>query len=706
MSATAPAPAGTDHAGADAGAVPAAPRQPWLHDLVALLRAPTQVWSPPSGQITGEGVSGAVHADTRVLSRCVLRVAGVEPVPVGHDVVAVDEGVFTSLTRDVSRYGSDPVVRLERRRHVAAGRVSEDVEVRSWREDGLQVDVTVELACDFAPVHLIKAGRTAWPATPVATAAGARWSEGDVAVTVDAPGADVEVHAAGLTLRWPVDVPMGGERRVSWSVQVDTTGPVTTGTEQAEHPQHAIHPDHPRLAVHGDDPRWGPVLHGALSDLGGLRMPLAGVAGASFLAAGAPWFLTMFGRDSLWAARMLLPVSTSIAADTLRALAHFQGRGHDPATEEAPGKILHELRAMPFPISGGPDDPVERVLPPVYYGAIDSTPLWILTLHDAWRWGMPAGEVAALVPNLRRALEWLVTDGDVDGDGFLEYQDSTGTGLANQGWKDSGDGIRDADGLVPPTPLALCEVQGYAYAAAVAGARLLREHGEDGADELTRWAGHLRARFRESFWVRDAVGPFPAVALDGDKRPVASLTSNIGHLLGTGILDDHECAVVVRRLLAADMFSGFGLRTLSASAPGFTPVGYHVGAVWPHDTAITIAGMAAEGAAESVPLAVGLLDAFSAFGNRPPELFCGDSRESHPRPLPYPAACRPQAWSSAAAVSLLASMLGLRPDHDRLVAAPVNPWPFGALSVRGLAVGGRRFGVDVDSGGRCTVTEL
>jgi glycogen debranching enzyme len=670
--------------------------QPWLHDLVPALRAPTQVWSTPSGQIDGEGATGCFHADVRVLRRVALTVGGDPPVPIGHHLVAVDDVVFTGLLRGHSDFGADPTIRIERRRQVFPGRITETVDVRSWSPSATRLQIAVELATDLARVDDVKGGKRVADRVPQVGPGEIRWGDEAVRLRVVAPGATLTPDRLAATLSWVLDVPAGGRASVGWTTEARAPGSTLAGARS---------PAPRRPTVRGSDHRWGTVLHQALSDVEGLRMSMAEASGHDFVAAGAPWFLTLFGRDSLWSARMLVPFGTSLAGSTLRALASLQGERLDPGSVEAPGKILHEVRAGDFAIGALPGDLTARSLPPVYYGAVDSTPLWLLTLHDAWRWGLPPEEVEAMLPAAERALEWLVRHGDMDGDGFLEYRDETGSGLANQGWKDSGDGIRHADGSPARGALALCEVQGYAYAAARAGADLLDAHGRGGANELRDWAERLRTAFRAAFWVEDHAGPFPAVALDHDKRAVASLTSNIGHLLGTGLLDDRESAMVARRLCAPDMFSGFGIRTLSSAAAGFSPVGYHVGTVWPHDTAIAVMGMAVAELPETGTVADGLLDAMHAFGGRPPELFSGDPRDSHPIPLPYPAACRPQAWSSAAAAALLAAVLGLRPRAGRPTSHPVRPWPFGALAVHGVRFGDQAFVVEVDADGRATVDE-
>jgi glycogen debranching enzyme len=368
-----------------------------------------------------------------------------------------------------------------------------------------------------------------------------------------------------------------------------------------------------------------------------------------FFAAGSPWYLTLFGRDSLWTARMLLPLDLEHAQGTLRTLARLAGTRVDPETAEAPGKIMHELRREEVALD-------DVSLPPLYYGTIDATPLWVCLLHDAWRAGLDSEVVRALIPTAEAALRWITDYGDPDGDGFCEYIDESGHGLANQGWKDSGDSIRFSNGTIATGPVALCEMQGYAYEAAISGADLLDAYGVDGGDRYRSWAESLAVRFREAFWCGSGDDSYPALALDGAKQRVDSVTSNIGHLLGTGLLNPAEEERVARRLAAPDMDSGFGLRTMSSADGGYSPLSYHCGSVWPHDTAIVIGAMVRAGLARyAAGLVEGLLRASVAFDQRLPELWSGEGR-----PVPYPAACRPQAWSAAAAVVLAGALPAVR----------------------------------------------
>jgi glycogen debranching enzyme len=412
----------------------------------------------------------------------------------------------------------------------------------------------------------------------------------------------------------------------------------------------------------------------------------------------------LFGRDSIWAARMLLPLGTDLAAGTLRALARRQGGVLDARSGEAPGKIMHELRRHEFHVAV---DGEHLSLPPAYYGTVDATPLWISLLHDAWRWGMPADSVEQLLPALTSALSWLDEYADPDRDGFVEYLDTSGLGLANQGWKDSGDAVRFADGRFAEAPIALAEVQGYAHQAAVHAAALLEAFDRPGADRWRVYAADLAKRFRTAFWVDGPNGPYPAMALDRAKRPVDALTSNIGHLLGTGILSAPESARVAELLAEPELSGAFGLRTMSDRNAAYNPLSYHCGSVWAHDTAIAVAGLAAEGHARpAAELVEGLLSAAEAFEYRLPELHGGDSRRDNRRPTPYPAACRPQAWSAASSVAIVHALAGLRPDvpAGRVALRPLAGAPLGGLTARGLRVAGQPVTVAVDRDGSAVLT--
>lgn len=670
--------------------------QPLLHNLVSTVHAPASALSSTDGQIRESGVQGVFFADNRVLSQAYLLVDGREPEPIAHHLNGPGAARFVALIRWAGDHTADPTVRLDRIRRVTATGTNEEIRISSTASTPVSLSVSIDLSCDFAPIEVVKSGG-GQPLHPAVAESSESlvWQHGGVRIGVNAPDATLRA-GENARLSWDIALAPHEYAELRWSATVtDTQAVVVTPA----HPS-----DWTRPEVTTDDHRISRLLEQSLDDLQSLRLAEATSPGDTFLGAGVPWFLTLFGRDSIWAARMLLPLGTDLAAGTLRVLARRQGRGLDDRSGEAPGKIMHELRRHDTQFSGN-----GMHLPAAYYGTVDATLLWISLLHDAWRWGMPHDEIVDLLPNLEAALGWLDKHADPDGDGFVEYIDTNGHGLANQGWKDSGDSIRYSDGRQAESPIALVEVQGYAYQAAVHGAALLDAFGLAGAQRWRDYAGQLAERFRAAFWVDGPMGAHPALALDRFKRPVDSLTSNIGHLLGTGILSPAESARVAELLQAPAIADGFGLRTMSSADQGFSPLSYHCGTVWTHDTAIAITGLALEGhGVAAASLATGLLHAAETFDFRLPELHGGDSRHDISRPVPYPAACRPQAWSAAASIAIVHAMIGLQPDvpAGRIRLRPLAGAPLGAVTAHGLRVAGQPVSAAVDRTGAATITEL
>jgi hypothetical protein len=621
-------------------------RQPLLHESVIALRAPAQVWSGQDGSLGGSSIDGVYLGDTRVLNGFAVTVDGrlgehLRTTPLNASVVR-----FDSLYRGLDAPdGTDPGVRGRLTRTVGTAGVTHRFELHSRRP--IETELRVELHADLTGMPTVKAGASSTPPVVKETPAGASWGNGAVTASLDAPHAVITAEGATITLTWELALDDEDSAAVDFELTVTDSAAVVFA---APGPAPWTPPE--LSGINDELARW---VHRALDDLDALRMVSDRAPGEQFLAAGAPWFFTLFGRDSLWAARMLLPLGTELAASTLRTLASVQGAASVVDTAEHPGKIMHELRSTAMAFGEG-DHAVE--LPPLYYGTVDATPLWIGLLVDAHRAGMPDDEVRALLPHLDGALAWMRDFGDSDGDGLLEYVDESGRGLSNQGWKDSGDSVQWRDGSLAVGPIALCEVQAYAYQAAIGGAELLDTfRGPGSGDEWRAWAERLRHEFRARFWVSDPAGDYPAIALDVHKRPVDTVTSNMGHLLGTGLLHPDEAALVARRLVSPELASGFGLRTMSTDSAGYWPLSYHGGSVWTHDTAIAIAGLAADGfAAEAAELSEGLLRAAVAFDCRMPELHSGDALADGPAPAPYPAACRPQAWSAAAAITVLTTL--------------------------------------------------
>ena len=630
-----------------------ATRQPFLHDAEVVLEAPAQAWSRADGGMRAP-IDGVFAGDVRVLRGLRVEVAGSTAEHVATERRDAATARFTALLRGLDGAGADPRVRLETTREVHPGGVTDRLVVVSARDVPVPLEVTVVLLPDATPMPEVKAGVTAGApgAAPVLTRTpdGVSWSAEEVESSLVADGWSAEVDAGAVRLRLATVLAPGGGAEASWTIRTRDRAAVVAA------PVARI----PLSAPPTGEPDLDAWTTAALSDLEALQLSLPATPGDVFVGAGAPWFLTLFGRDAIWTARMLLPLGADLARGTLRVLAAQQGRRTDAATGEEPGGILHELRRAENAVAGGP------VLPPRYYGTVDATPLWAVLLHDAWRAGLADEDVLALLPALRAAMSRLAAAVPVDG--FLAYADAHGRGLANQGWKDSGDSIQWADGRLAEAPIALCEVQGYAHEAALAAAVLLEAFGApEEASRWRSWAAALAARFRSAFWVDDERGGHPAVALDAGGRAVDSLTSNIGHLLGTGILDAADERRVADLLVDPRLDSGAGLRTLATDAAGYWPLSYHGGSVWPHDTAIAVHGLLRAGFPDQArTLATGLVAAARAFGWRMPELYSGDPGA----PIPYPAACRPQAWSAAAAV---VARSALRPDPTPARAAAHRP---------------------------------
>lgn len=669
--------------------------QPALHQLATCLAAPTVAASGSDGQIRPEGAQGVLHADLRVLSEAVVTVDGEEPEAISSAPRGASGYRFTGLLRRLGDPVPDPTVRVDRVRAVRPGRVEEQLVLSSTAREPVEAVLRVRLAADLAAIDVLKSGGADEPVPPQVDDGTCTWAAGDVTATLRADHVDVRAADGGVELVRQVRLEPRTTVTTTWVLDVVDTGGVVAAAPPREG-------DLPRVVA--DDPRLARWFEASAGDLDALRMTRAGQSDDVFAAAGSPWYLTLFGRDSLWAARLSLLLGTDLAAGTLRALAGLQGTADERSSQQQPGKVLHELRRAELVVDGSGTH-----LPPVYYGTVDATPLFVCLLHDAWRWGLPDEDVRALLPAARAALDWVAGPGDADDDGLLEYVDTEGTGLANQGWKDSGDSVRFADGRQAEPPIALAEVQGYAHEALLHGADLLEAFGDDATSTYREAAARLRARFHEAFWVHDDEhGRYPAMALDGAKAAVDAVASNMGHLPGTGVLDEAEEAAVAALLARPDNDSGFGLRTMSTTSGAYSAFSYHCGSVWPHDTAIALQALSRAGLGEhGRGLVHGLVAAAEAWSYRLPELWSGDSRDEVGVPVPYPAACRPQAWSVATAPAVLQVLLGLRVDvpAGRATLRPLRPSPVGALRVEGLLVAGKPCAVEVDAAGEVLVAE-
>lgn len=639
--------------------------------------------SDVAGDVAGGGSSGFFFRDVRHLSRWTLTIDGA-PMRVLSSRVVDYYSARVFGTRPIARVGANPPISIQRDRIVAGG-VHEDLWVRNHSEVEQRVAIELAFGSDFADIFELKG-----PAEEGAVAAAAaEVGEREVTLWHERRGARRGTHIAWSADGRAVDdrlvfdlvLPARGE----WQTCLDLsslieekrhgprTGHAGFGKLEPQLPRslEAWLSDAPTLDTDAD-----PVAHTyrrSLVDLAALRFrPLSDVSW-SLPAAGLPWFMALFGRDSLITAYMALPFQPHLAATTLEALGELQATERDDFRDAQPGKILHEVRQGWLATLG--ETPHSA-----YYGSHDATPLFLILLDEYERWTGDRELVRKLEPAARAALEWIEGPGDPDGDGYLEYETRSSKGLRNQGWKDSWNAILFADGRLAEPPIATCEIQGYAYDARRRAARLARIcWGDDAlAERLEGDAAALRERFDRDFWL-EARGHY-ALALDRDKRAVDALTSNVGHLLWSGIVPEKRAQGLRDRLMAPDMFSGWGIRTMSSEDAGFNPIEYHDGTVWPHDTAIVAEGFRRYGFRDDASRLVwALFEAAEEFDYRLPEVFAGFDREITKVAVEYPTASRPQAWAAAAPLLAIRTMLGLDAEDGVVRSAPSLPDPIRRL---------------------------
>jgi glycogen debranching enzyme len=667
---------------------------------VTLIEGSTFCISEPGGDILTERSHGLFVRDTRMLSRWELRVNGLEPQPLTMTMSEPFAGLF--LGRMPPKAGhADSTLLVVRRRYVGDG-MREDITLRNTSAKPKRCAITLAAEADFADLFEVKGQARPRVAASVA-------ATDDMLVITSGRGerrqelrliADENPSVADGVLTWRMQVPAHGERTLTVEAVAVNDGVALKLRHPRGRPVDLTRPAK-RLRkwrqrgpqVRTEDRNLAAVLSRSVEDLGALRIFDPEHPSWPVVAAGAPWFMALFGRDSLLTAWMLLPWDPGLALGTLRTLAARQGTEVDPGSEEEPGKILHEVRFGPaasFALNGRS----------AYFGSADATALFVMLLGELQRWGGKESAIAALLPNADRAMEWIENYGDADGDGFVEYCRKTRDGLVNQGWKDSWDGINFADGTIAEAPIALAEVQAYVFAAYKARAQLARHAGDErGAATWRKKAKQLKRQFNERFWLPDR--GWYAIGLDKDKRPIDALTSNVGHCLWTGIVDKDKAGAVARQLMSPEMFSGWGIRTLASTMGAYNPMSYHNGSVWPHDNALCAAGLMRYGFIEQAQrVSDAIIDAAEHFGYRLPELFCGFDREEFSAPVPYPTSCSPQAWAAAAPLQLLHSLLRFAPEvsSGQLWCAPEVPDRYLPLRVSGLRVGKSRLSVDMGDG--------
>ncbi|MDO8107850.1 glycogen debranching N-terminal domain-containing protein [Isoptericola sp. b441] len=672
---------------------------PLVADAVTLVDGTTFCLSDAAGDIAPGTAAGLYVRDTRILSSWALEVDGhrIQPLAVlpGQDGFSA---VHVARTPPPPGRADSPLLVLVDRR-VGEG-MCVQVTVRNLAARPTTCTVRVRVDADFADLFEVKEGVTRAAAVAVrAVRADGLWLQAP-----DRPRRALRVSGQGAYV---------GPDGLSWSLTLGPREQVCVGLEadavidgQPLSPSHrcgsAVHESWPAARMRSwrtstasigtADPGLAHTLERSVEDLGALQIADPDDPDVGVVAAGAPWYMALFGRDSLLTSLMALVLDQGLAVSTVRALAALQGTRTEPRSEEEPGKIPHETRH-------GPRARARDV--GAYYGSVDATPLFVVAVGELVRFGLDEALLAELLPHVDRALDWMVNRGDRDGDGFVEYCRATPAGLLHQGWKDSFDAITFADGRPAEPPIALCEVQGYVYAAFRARSEMAAVLGD--AAGARRWderAARLREAFDARFWL-PARG-YLALGLDGAKRPIDALTSNAGHCLWSGIVLPERSGALAEQLVGARMFTGWGVRTLASDMAAYNPVSYHNGSVWPHDNALLAAGLMRYGHVDAAQrVAIGVLEAADAFDGRLPELFCGFDREEFATPVPYPTSCSPQAWASAAPLSLVRTLMRLEPAVPQGLVRidPVVPWRYLPLEVADMPLAGTRVTIGVDPDG-------
>ncbi|HLF69030.1 MAG TPA: glycogen debranching N-terminal domain-containing protein [Gaiellaceae bacterium] len=682
--------------------------------MLTILEGSTFCISDERGDIAGE-TSGFYAHDTRFLSRLTLRIEGERPLLLSSGRVEHFAASFYLRNPSANRLPHD-ALSIARERFVGTG-MHERVAIRNESMQRLEFELSLELAADFADVISVKLHDFALgdpqSAPPLPPPAPETHDVEGRQILLEDPAGDLRTRVVfsrlGLLRDGSVVYDLSLEPHERWELGVEVL-PALHKEAELEPVEHA---DEEREILGDAVAAWTlrvPRVRGgweslrrafdrSIADLAALRMR-TGEFRRPLFAAGMPWFMTVFGRDTEITSLQTLLLGPEVAVGALEALAEVQAREDDPSIDAEPGKIVHEIRH-----GRAAETWFHR-----YYGTADATPLFLVLLAETWRWTDDAVLASRLREPALRALEWIDRDGDRDGDGFVEYLRRADHGLANQSWKDSGDSQRFHDGRMAEPPIAPVEVQGYVYDAKRGVAEIAREVWRDRglAERLEDEAEELRARFDEAFWI-DERGGFYALALDAEKRKVDARCSNMGHLLWSGIALPERVEAVVDQLLAEPLWSGWGIRTMSSDETAYNPISYHNGTVWPHDTALAAWGLARHGYVEAARrVSRALVEAAGHFDWSLPEVFAGYARDETPFPIAYPTAARPQAWAAGTPILLVRVLLGLEPDRarQRLVTTVTDELPswLDGLRVEGVRAFGRTWTVAVDRN-RVTIGE-
>jgi len=663
---------------------------------VTLVEGSSFCISQANGDIQPEHPHGVFHDDTRILSRWNLRVNGQTLESLTASTTEPYRALFIGRVPRADGYADSPLI-VERVREVGAG-ILEEITVRNYSPAEAECEITLTVESDFADLFEVKEARVQrrWEESREADgdslAISGAWEDVRKGIVVRTDGADVTEEA----IRYRAMIPPRGH----WSTRLSVV-PAADAAPAASFVRHGGGEASPSDRRRGEWVAKIPKLHmgnrsiertlrRSYDDLGALRIEDPAHPERIVVAAGAPWFMTLFGRDSLWASEMALAVDPSLALGTLKTLADRQGKVVDPMSEEEPGKILHEVR---LGVSSG----LSLGGKSVYYGSVDATPQFVMAIASVSRWGFAKDTIAGLLPHADRALDWVRNYGDKDGDGFVEYERLNEQGLINQGWKDSWDGINFADGSLAEPPIALCEVQALVYSAYLSRAWMAYDAGDVAlASKLTAEAARLKKNFNEQFWMPER--GYYAVALDGKKQQVDACASNMGQCLWHGIVDEDKAPQIAARLLSPEMFSGWGVRTLASDMGAYNPASYHNGSVWPHDNAIIAAGLMRYGFVdEAQRIATALFEAADYTDGRLPELFCGFDRGQVAEPVPYPTACSPQAWAATSPIMLITSLMRYDAHVSRggFWMDPALPESYGDLHITNAPMAGGRITIDI-----------
>ncbi len=666
------------------------------------------------GDITAEA-GGFFADDTRFVSLLLLTIDGEAPLLLSSGKVEYFSAAFFLRNPLTNGLAQDSLA-IVRERFVS-DTMQDRIAVENVGAEPVSFELALEVESDFADIFAVKEHdfalgdpRRAKPLPPPAPPA---FDEEHVQFVFDDPdGGDARTQVAfslpgevsGRALRYRVDL----EPRGRWELTVDVV-PNPNERHAAARPAGGLRFGEELVRVQDSLTAWQlrvPQLRAtwdtldhafahSVSDLAALRMRSGSNGGFARLpAAGMPWFMTVFGRDTLITSYQTLLFGPELARGALEVLAELQATEDDPSIDAEPGKIVHEVR----------QGKAAKVWFARYYGTLDATPLYLILLSEVWRWTDDMMLAKEMREPALRALAWIDDYGDRDGDGFVEYEKRTPRGLDNQSWKDSGDSQRFADGRLAATPIAPCEVQGYVYDAKRRMAELARDAWRDRplADRLDADADRLRTRFDEAFWVEER-GGYYALALDAAKDRVDSMCSNIGHLLWSGIVPPERVDQIVDALMGDALWSGWGVRTMSTDDRAYSPLSYHNGTIWPHDNSLIAAGLARYARwPEAHRIVQRMLEASSFFGHELPEVFAGLPRTQTPFPISYPTAARPQAWAAGTPVLLLQVLLGLQPDRRRqtleTVATVELPSWAQTLRLAGVRAFGRSWDVRLDDG--------